>query len=123
MKYCWTTINVSDMDKSLEFYRDIIGLELNRRFKPNEEMEIAFLGDGETQIELIFNKNITTTGFGLDISLGFVVESVSQFMEELKTKKIEIHSGPFQPNPYIRFFFIVDPDGLKIQFVENIPQN
>jgi lactoylglutathione lyase len=83
-------------------------------------MELAFLGEGDTQVELMNNSQNSTISFGQDISLGFVIESTSLFMKFLKSKGIEITSGPFQPNPFIRFFYIEDPDGLKIQFVENI---
>jgi len=38
----------------------------------------------------------------------------------VKEKGIDIHSGPFQPNPHIKYFFVMDPNGLKIQFVGNI---
>ncbi|NLK05931.1 MAG: VOC family protein, partial [Spirochaetales bacterium] len=31
---------------------------------------------------------------------------------------LEIYAGPFSPNPYVRFFYILDPNGVKIQFVE-----
>ena len=120
MKYCWTTINVSNMEKSLSFYQDIIGLEIKRQFRPNEEMEIVFLGNGETQVELICNKNNNEILYGKDISLGFITDSVSRLTDDLKAKGIGLHSGPFQPNPHIRFIYIQDPDGLKIQFVENI---
>lgn len=34
MTYCWTTINVSDLEKSLGFYRDILGLEMTRSNPP-----------------------------------------------------------------------------------------
>ncbi|ODS49840.1 MAG: lactoylglutathione lyase, partial [Halanaerobium sp. 4-GBenrich] len=34
-------------------------------------------------------------------------------------KNIVIQSGPISPNPKIEFFFVLDPNGLKIQFVEN----
>lgn len=120
MDFCWVTINVKDMPKSLQFYQDIIGLKINRRMNPNPGMEIVFLGSGKTEIELIYNsKNIDLT-FGKDISLGFVVDSVDQEIEILKKKNISISSGPFQPNPHIKFFYITDPNGIKIQFVENI---
>lgn len=122
MKFCWTTIKVSDMKESLFFYQEIIGLKLNHRIKPNDDMEIAFLGDDDTKVELIFNKNISEISFGKDISLGFEVESTDDFTEFLNTKGIQLQSGPFQPNPSIRFIFIQDPDGLMIQLVENILQ-
>ena len=57
---------------------------------------------------------------GPGISLGFVVDSVDAKIEELQGKQIAVHSGPFQPSPVIRFFFVEDPNGLKIQFVEHI---
>ena len=120
MKYCWTTINVSDLSKSLAFYQDILGLGVALRFKPNPGMEIAFLGDGETQVELIWNASNAEVGFGKDISLGFVVDSIEGFMKVIEARGIPVHSGPFQPNPSIRFIYVQDPDGLKIQLVENL---
>jgi len=41
-------------------------------------------------------------------------------ISDLKEKGIDIHSGPFQPNPDIKFFYLLDPNGLKVQLVENI---
>jgi len=58
--------------------------------------------------------------YGEHISLGFEVNSVDEMMNLIKEKGIAIHSGPFQPNPHTRFFYLLDPNGLKIQFVENI---
>ena len=120
MEFCWVTINVKDMEKSLDFYQEIIGLNMNRRMKPNPDMEIIFLGSGETQIELIYNKKVDDITMGKDICLGFVVDSIERMSEVLKKKNIPIHSGPFQPNPSIKFLYILDPNGVKIQFVENI---
>jgi lactoylglutathione lyase len=48
------------------------------------------------------------------------MDSVDEMMAFVKEKGIPIHSGPFQPNPNTKFFFIIDPNGLKIQFVERI---
>lgn len=120
MKFCWTTINVKDMAASLRFYTEIIGLPITRRVDRLPEMEIAFLGSGDTMVELIWNSKNDAVSFGKDISLGFVVESVAAQMEFLAAKGIPVHSGPFQPNPSVRFIYILDPDGLKIQFVENV---
>ena len=46
MKYCWTTIYVTHMEQSLQFYGDLVGLPLVRRFSPVPGMEIVFLGEG-----------------------------------------------------------------------------
>jgi lactoylglutathione lyase len=120
MHFRWASINVKNIAESVRFYQKIIGLDVMRKINPNPEMEIVFLGSGETQIELIWNAKNKETNYGKDISLGFEVESVDKMMELLKEKNISILSGPFQPNPAIKFIYIQDPDGLKIQFVENI---
>lgn len=118
MKFVWVTINVSDLEKSIAFYHDILGLKIGRRVNSGDDVKIAFLGEGETQVELIRNPQRPDVGFDSDISLGFEVGSLDAFAKELEKKSIPIHSGPFQPNPHIRFFYILDPDGLKIQLVE-----
>lgn len=120
MNFCWSTLTVINMERSLNFYEEIVGLTLDKRYKAGPGMEIAFLGDGETKVELISNESVKEVNMGKDISLGFETDSVDKLMEFLKEKGIAVESGPFQPNPFIKFFFIKDPNGLKIQFVENI---
>ena len=115
MKFCWTTVLVSNMEASLAFYTDIIGLEVTRRFSPPSGGDIAFLGRGDTQLELISRPGSDiqsspsmTLGFASDVPL----EEVMSVMEE---KGIDIVSGPFQPNDHIRFFYIRDPDDYNVQ--------
>lgn len=111
---------VNNLEDSIKFYQEIIGLKVDRRYNAGPGVEIAFLGQGETQLELIYNAAIEKVNIGQDISLGFQVESVTDMMEALKKMGVDIHSGPFQPNPHIKFFYVLDPNGLKIQLVENI---
>lgn len=120
MKFCWTTLKVKNMDESLNFYQEVVGLEVDKRFNAGPGTEITFLGDGETKVELICEENSKDVSIGQDISLGFEVESVDEMIKFVKEKGIPVHSGPFEPNSHIRFFYIMDPNGLKIQFVENI---
>ena len=120
MKFCWSTVNVKNLEKSLMFYTEIVGLKVNKRLNAGPGVEIAFLGDGETKVELICNEKSKGVNFGQDISLGFEVDSVDKMIAFAKEKGIDIHSGPFQPNPHTKFFYVLDPNGLKIQFVENI---
>lgn len=117
MNICWCTIAVSDLDRSLDFYQDIVGLKLERRFPAGPGAEIAFLGGGETKLELTCHGENPV--IGEDISIGFEVESLAEKMALVVQKGIKVHSGPFEPNAHVRFFFVQDPDGLKIQFVEN----
>jgi lactoylglutathione lyase len=119
MKFCWSTLAVNNMEESLKFYQDLIGLPINGRFNAGPGVEIAFLGDGETKIELICYGSGKEVNAGQDISWGFEVGSVNEMMAKVKEKGIAIHSGPFQPNPHTKFFFVLDPNGMKIQFVES----
>lgn len=120
MKFCWSTLKVKNLEESLEFYRDIVGLNVTKRFNAGPGKEIVFLGDGETKIELICDETLKEIGYGDGISLGFEVNCMDEMMDFVKEKGITIHSGPFQPNPHTKFFYVSDPNGLKIQFVENI---
>ena len=106
------------MSESLKFYEEIVGLKVINRFPAGPNTEIVFLGDGETKIELLCDENSKDVNVGNDISWGFEVDSLDDMMTLVKEKDIEIESGPFQPNPQTRFFFVRDPNGLKIQFVE-----
>lgn len=120
MRFCWVTINVKNMDESLRFYEEMIGLKVVRRMNPMPGTEIVFLGEGETQVELIRNERNSAPEYGKDISLGFVTNSVDREIGRLKAQGIGAIQGPFQPNPTIKFIYISDPNGVKIQFVENI---
>lgn len=120
MNFCWCTISVHDLEESLTFYTDIVGLTIERRFASSPGVEIAFLGDMATKVELICDKNQTEKGSMDGVSLGFEVKSLDEKMAFVKEKGLLIDSGPIQPNPHVKFFFVKDPNGLKIQFVENI---
>lgn len=118
MKYCWTTIQVKDLERSIAFYRDIIGLPVMRRFSAGQFGEIAFLGEGETQLELIERKNEQVEP-GRAVTLGFAVDSLDRTLAFIADRGIEIESGPFQPNDHIRFFTVLDPNDVRIQFSES----
>ncbi|HMM31747.1 MAG TPA: VOC family protein, partial [Clostridia bacterium] len=70
MRFCWSTISVKDMEESLDFYTNVIGLSLNERRHAGPMRELAFLG-GETQVELICDESATGYKKIEGISLGF----------------------------------------------------
>ncbi len=118
MKFCWITINVANMEESINFYHDIIGLKVAERFMLGNEIEIAMLGEGEgTKVELIYNKDNTAKSTG--ISIGFEVDSLEKAMELMREKNIPIIRGPISPNSSTSFFFINDPNGVEIQIVQH----
>ncbi len=118
MKFCWATISVRDMGESLEFYQNIVGLEVSERLTPGEDKEVIFLGKDETKVELLFNPEYPRAESPQGIFLGFQVESLDRQLEFVKEHGIEVSAGPYQPVPQVRFFFVKDPNGVSIQFVE-----
>ena len=118
MNFSWTTIRVNDMEESLAFYQEIVQLPLERRSNVDGGMELAFLGSGETKVELIWRKDEKPAHYGQDISMGFFVEDLDVMMKFVTENKIPILGGPFKPNEHVRFFYVLDPNGLRIQFVE-----
>lgn len=118
MEFCWSTLYVKDMNESIKFYEEIIGLPVIKRFEAGGGIEIAFLGEGETKIELICDESKRSINLDPDISWGFRVESLEQTMKFLVDRGINIIAGPIEPNPNIRFIYILDPNGMKIQLVE-----
>lgn len=117
MKFNWCTLMVKDLDKSVKFYEGVLGLKVNGRFIAGQGLEIAFLGDGDTQIELVWNADNPGFLCGDAVSWGFEVESMDEALDMVRTQGIPIHSGPFI-HPNVKYFFIRDPDGLKIQLKE-----
>lgn len=121
MKHTWTTLQVSDMENSLRFYREIIGLPLKRRLSPDGIMDLVFLGnEGESEIELIYepgNKHVHSSG----ISVGFMSHTtIEELMVLLENNGHKVISPIISPNPNLRFIHVEDPDGHDIQLIEDL---
>ncbi|HBA60895.1 MAG TPA: glyoxalase [Elusimicrobia bacterium] len=120
MKFCWCTIGVKDLEKSIKFYKEILGLPVCKRFSAGPKMEICFMGEGETKVELVCGSDYKAKNDAKAVSLGFEVKSVEETIAFIKEKGLKVDDGPYQPNPHIKFFYIKDPDGISIRLVENL---
>ena len=79
MTFTWTTIHVRDLDQSLAFYHDLLGLPIQERFGPPGH-EIAMLGPEEgTRLELIGGGEIPEHP-APTLSLGFAPENMGQLL-------------------------------------------
>ena len=65
------------LEESLKFYQEVVGLELDKRFQAGPGVEIAFLGKGETKIELICREGSGKVNIGRYFC-GFEVDSVDK---------------------------------------------
>lgn len=119
MNFCWATLNVANLENSLKFYHNILGLPISSRHGGNG-IELAMLGeDHKPQIELLCSSKVTDIQSGFGISIGIEVDSLEETIEYLNSKGISIIRGPISPNAYTSFIFVSDPDGYEVQLVEN----
>ncbi|MGF6376786.1 lactoylglutathione lyase [Clostridiales Family XIII bacterium PM5-7] len=119
MKYLWTTLHVKNLDVSIKFYEEILGLKVERRFQAGPGMEIGFLvSQGtDTRIELIQEAADEQSVVPPKVSMGFLTEDVEKKKEEMQAAGYQ-PTEIYKPNPSTQYFFIKDPDGLSIQFVQ-----
>ena len=121
-----TMLRVGDLDRSLEFYRDVLGMRLLRRKDyPSGRFTLAFVGYGDesehTVIELTHNWDTERydlgNGYG-HIALG--VEDLHATCEDLRRRgaKIVREPGPMKHGGS-EIAFIEDPDGYRIELIQS----
>lgn len=116
------TIRVKDMEESIKFYKEVIGLKETRRFQPRDGFDILFLDDpkGGT-VELIedtaFNEKFDYK-LNDQIHIGFAVNDIQETMKLMKEKGIEIARGPVEGAGGVVFFYVYDPNGVLTQFIQ-----
>ncbi|MDR7093511.1 lactoylglutathione lyase [Hydrogenophaga laconesensis] len=122
-----TMVRVRDMEKSLAFYTDLLGMKLLRRKDyPEGRFSLAFVGYGpeidHAVIELTHNWDQPTdyeigNGYG---HIAIAVENIYAVCDELKAKgaKIIRDAGPMK-NDTLHLAFLQDPDGYKIELIDS----
>ena len=121
MRFAFSTIKTNDLEASVSFYQDILGLVEERRIYPREGMCCVFLKDeNNSVVELIgsTNDSVNNEESKGHVSLGFAVEDLDKVIEMLKDNNINIISGPINTPGGERLLFIEDPNGVEIEFVE-----
>ncbi len=117
------SITVKDMNESIKFYQDVMGLEFVRRREiPENKAEIAFLRDLESnaQIELTHWKEKTdwTSGDELD-HLAFAVPDMDEAMRKLKSMDVKVAKEPYMlQGSKTRIAFVIDPNGIWLELIE-----
>lgn len=116
MKFLWTTLQVSDLDQSLAFYRNLLDLPMVERFQGNGN-EIAMLGDADgTHLELLCKPGEKVESPGQGVSVGFAFDDLDAMADKLTAQGYQV-SPPISPNPHLTFRFVADPDGYMVQLV------
>jgi lactoylglutathione lyase len=119
MKYLHTMVRVTDLEASLRFYRDALGLVvLSRREIPQGRYTLVFLaapGDEKAQVELTFNWDPEAYGGGRNFGhLAYAVDDVYATCERLREHGVVINRPPRDG----RMAFVRSPDGISIELLQ-----
>jgi lactoylglutathione lyase len=125
MRLLHTMIRVGDLDRSIAFYTDVLGMKvLRRKDYPDGRFTLAFVGYGDESetavIELTHNWD--TKSYDLGNGFGHLAVAVSdayKACEAVKAKggKVTREAGPMKHGTTV-IAFVEDPDGYKIEFIQ-----
>lgn len=119
MKYLHTMVRVSDLDASIKFYRDALGLEVLRSQEyPGGRFTLVFLaapGDEEAQVELTYNWDPEELSGGRNFGhLAYAVDDVYALCERLQSHSVTILRPPRDG----RMAFVRSPDNVSIELLQ-----
>lgn len=119
MKYLHTMVRVTDLDSSLRFYRDALGLvELRRKDQPQGRYTLVFLaapGDESAQIELTFNWDPEAYAGGRNFGhLAYEVDDIYTTCRRLADHGVTINRPPRDG----RMAFVRSPDQISIELLQ-----
>ena len=128
MRILHTMIRVGDLDRSLAFYTEVLGMRVLRRTDyPEGRFTLAFVGYGEESqgavIELTFNWD--TSAYELGNGFGHIALEVPDAYAacaEIKKRggRVTREAGPMKHGTTV-IAFVEDPDGYKIELIERQP--
>ena len=119
MKYLHTMVRVTDLDASLRFYRDALGLvELRRKDYPQGRYTLVFLaapGDESAQVELTFNWDPESYTGGRNFGhLAYEVDDIYATCGRLRDHGVTINRPPRDG----RMAFVRSPDQISIELLQ-----
>ena len=127
MNLLHTMLRVGDLQRSIDFYTGMLGMELLRTTeRPEQKYTLAFVGygggnkNGEAELELTYNHGESEYDLGTaygHIALG--VDDVAATSERIRAGggKISREPGPVKGGKTV-IAFVEDPDGYKVELIE-----
>lgn len=125
MRLLHTMIRVGNLDESINFYTQVLGMRLLRKHDyPDGKFTLAFVGYGEESqtavIELTYNWGVDKydlgTGFG-HIAIG--VDDIHKTVSEIRARggKVVREPGPMKHGTTV-IAFVEDPSGYRIELIQ-----
>ena len=125
MRILHTMIRVGDLERSLRFYTEVLGMKLTRRMDyPEGKFTLAFVGYGDESqnavIELTYNWGVSSYELGNAFGhIAIAVDDAYKACEEIKARggKVAREAGPMKHSTTV-IAFVEDPDGYKLELVQ-----
>ena len=119
MKYLHTMVRVTDLEQSLRFYRDALGLQVLRTHEaPQGRFTLVYLaapGDEQAQIELTYNWDPEVYTGGRNFGhVAFEVDDIYAMCERLQSHGVTILRPPRDG----RMAFVRSPDQISIELLQ-----
>jgi lactoylglutathione lyase len=119
MKYLHTMVRVTDVEQSLRFYRDALGLEEVKRYQSDKGrftlIYLAAPGDPDAQVELTWNWDPETYSGGRNFGhLAYEVEDIYATCQRLADHGVIINRPPRDGH----MAFVRSPDGISVELLQ-----
>lgn len=114
-------MRVNDLERTVKFYEEALGLKVSRRHTSPRGAQLAFLSvpNSEEEIELCQLANSPSVQVQPDLMhLAFEVENLEQFAAELKAKGFLLSDGPTQAGSGSVIAFIDAPEGYEVELIQ-----
>lgn len=114
-------VMVKDMDASIRFYTEVLGLQLAGRVSLDGETELGFLSFPETdnvQVELISKGHDGLPERGKVDHIAFTVSDIDRETERLKELGVKLIEEPYTILDGVRIAFFYGPDGERLEFYQ-----
>jgi lactoylglutathione lyase len=120
-KILHTRYRVNDLERTVKFYRDILGLAEIKRHKSPRGSELVFLKTPESEelIEICFFPGSEPVKCQADLThLAFEVDSLEEFAKHLTKHGLKYSDGPTTSSSGTTFAFIDAPEGYEIELIQ-----
>jgi lactoylglutathione lyase len=125
MRILHTMLRVGDLDRSIDFYTNVLGMRVLRRTdRPDQRYTLAFVGYGDERsnavLELTYNYGVSSydagTGYG---HVAIAVPDASAACAAVREKggNVTREAGPVKGGTTV-IAFVQDPDGYKIELIQ-----
>ena len=120
-KFLHTRMRVNDLDRTVDFYTKVFGLEVSRRHESPRGSKLVFLSvpNSEEEIEITYFPGSGNVEVQEDLMhLAFEVNSMDEFAEHLDQVGYSFSDGPTKSSSGSVFAFVDAPEGYEVEVIE-----